>query len=359
MRIDPSKRNVIEVVSYNKAGLLSSLPLRFEVDRYVTTEPRPKMHILSIGVSKYAVKEWQLQYAVSDAETFARALSEAAKPIYDEVTVRTLIDAQVTARHINHAFEDLKSKVGPADVFVLFVAGHGRSPTGTYYFLPQNLSFADGRTLRDAIGQDQWQTWLAKIPAQKSILVFDTCESSTAAGLSRGGRERETAMDRLRLASGRSVITAARQAAFEGYKGHGVLTYAILDSLAKRENSGDELDLIQLAAHVYQKVPEFSEELTGEAQFPHTKIEGNFPIGLRGIAHAAAVPDAAISTTPTHVLIRLERIREKPRGEKSGEPMLSPGVQVRVIETDGDWVLVACEGKRMGYVPADALLRLQ
>jgi len=167
---------------------------------------------------------------------------------------------------------------------VLFVAGHGRNPNETYYFIPQDLAgFTHGRTLKShAIGQEQWQKWLTIIPAQKSVLIFDTCESSAAAGLARGGeRARETAMDRLRFATGRSVIAAARQAAYEGYKQHGVLTYVILEALTKHEGATDEVDLMQVAAHIDLKVPELSRELTGEAQRPHFKIEGNFPIGVR------------------------------------------------------------------------------
>jgi hypothetical protein len=110
----------------------------------------------------------------------------------------------------------------------------------------------------------------------------------------------ETAMDRLRFATGRSVITAARQAAYEGYKGHGVL-YAILEALDKRESGGDEVDLVQLAAYVDLKVPELSEELTGEKQRPHFKIEGNFPIGVRKAGLLPSGTASAIPSTPTHV----------------------------------------------------------
>ena len=362
LQIDPSRRNIIEVTAYNKAGLLASLPLRFEVDRYVTTAPRPKMHLLAIGVSKYALGEWKLDYAAKDAATFAKTLREAAEPIYDKVSVTVLSDGEATLKNIEATFRAMKDQVGPADVFVLFVAGHGRNPNGTYYFIPQDLAgFTQGRTLKShAVGQDQWQAWLAMIPAQKSVLVFDTCESSAAAGLSRDiGRARETAMDRLRFATGRSVITAARQAAHEGYKGHGVLTYAILEALAKREGGGDEVDLVQLAAHIDLKVPEFSQELTGEAQRPHFKIEGNFPIGVRktGILGGGSV--AAIPATPTHVVIRIEPLRLHAAADAPIQRNLDPGTLVRVVDLAGDWALIAREGQKLGYVPLQALVRIQ
>jgi hypothetical protein len=190
--------------------------------------------------------------------------------------------------------------------------------------------------------------------------VFDTCKSSTAAGLTRGGRERETAIDRLRYATGRSVITAARQAAYEGYKGHGVLTYAILDALtAKQGEQPQEVDLYQLAAYVDREVPEITQNLFGVRQRPHNKIEGNFPIGLSRQGLVPNTVEPTIPAQPTHVLKRAERVRERPTTDAPGERELPPGSQVRVLEFAGDWAIVARAGQKMGYVPVGALLELQ
>jgi len=307
LRVDTSKKNVVEVTAYNAAGLLATEPYRIEVDAFgATTEARPRMHVLAAGVSAYAQKDWSLQYAVQDARTLASTLKSVASGLYDEVKVTTLFDGAVTAAGLETAINSIAAEVQPADVFVLFIAGHGRNVAGTYYFLPQDLKFDGGRTIMShGINQDQWQRWLAKIAAQKSILIFDTCESSIAAGLTRGDREREAAMNRLRHATGRSVITAARQAAYEGYNGHGVLTYVILEALTKPDTGGDdEVDLYRLASHVDRQVPIISERLFGVAQRPHNKVEGNFPIGIRKAGLTSPTTVSAIPATPTHVLIR-------------------------------------------------------
>ena len=55
-----------------------------------------------------------------------------------------------------------------------------------------------------AISQDKLQAWLAKVPAQKSMLVIDTCEAEAAGTLVRGvDREivRQTAMNQLQHAT--------------------------------------------------------------------------------------------------------------------------------------------------------------
>jgi hypothetical protein len=68
---------------------------------------------------------------------------------------------------------------------------------------------------------------------------------------------------------------------------------------------------------------------------------------------------AAIPKTQTHVLIREERVREKPDDQAARERKLAPGTLVRVVQIVGSWVVVAREGQKLGYLPADALARTQ
>ena len=94
--------------------------------------------------------------------------------------------------------------------------------------------------------------------------------------------ERETAVERLRHAIGRSVIAAASAAAYEGHQGHGLLTWAIRDAFTRREGTTDEfVELLPLAAHIDRGVPVMSQRWLGVVQRPHHKIEGNFPLGAR------------------------------------------------------------------------------
>jgi uncharacterized caspase-like protein len=302
------------------------------------------------------VKDWQLRFAVSDANTFATTLRAAAEPIYPKVNVTIVVDGEATLKGIDSAFKSIKEQVAAQDVFVLFVAGHGRNAAGTYYFLPQDLTFGPSdRSLKTgAIGQEQWQAWLAMIPAQKSILVFDTCESAGAVVLSRGTRDREAAMDRLRFATGRSVIAAARNAAIEGYNGHGVLTYAILDALSG--NGDDEVYLAQLVDDIDRKVPEFSQQLTGEPQFPHSRIEGNFPIGVRKtVLKPAPTP---IPIKPTHVNVAPLSVFREAGGAGGIAQQLVAFTPVTLVKSEKDWAQIARDGVILGYVPEDKLQRL-
>jgi hypothetical protein len=282
-----------------------------------------------------------------------------AKDLYDSVKPEVLLDSNATEKGIEAAIERMRGDVRADDVFILYLAGHGRNSAGTFYFLPQDLTFEGGRTIRkDAIDQAKLQRWLARIPAQKSILILDACESEGAARSLT--IERETAVDRLRHATGRSVIAAASAAAFEGYNGHGLLTWVIRDAFTQRDGANEFVELFDLAAHIVREVPIISQKWLGEVQQPYPKIEGNFPLGARLAAVPVAAGENAIPKTPDYMVIRLEIARERPAPDAPGQ-QLEAGQLVRVVEwtPDRSWALVAREGQRIGYVPQDALLRMR
>jgi hypothetical protein len=62
------------------------------------------------------------------------------------------------------------------------------------------------------------------------------------------------------------VLTAAAagKPAFEGYRGHGVFTWALIDALYHGDADADGvIKLSELVAHVQSTVPKISEELDG------------------------------------------------------------------------------------------------
>jgi hypothetical protein len=361
LKVDAGQSNTVEITAYNGADLLASLPLKMTVDPFgVTTQRRPRLHVLAIGVEKYAMKEYGLHYAVKDAKDFGDALKTVGSRLFSEVKVTPLYDTEVTKRGIETAINRLAGDVRPTDVFVLFLGGHGRSIAGKYYFLQQDLDFSKGQSIElDGVSQDLWQTWLAKIPAQKTLLVFDTCESAAAAGLVRGGeREHQTAMEQLQNATGNNLIAAARQAALEGYKGHGVLTYTILSAFQKPQagTTNDRIDVDGLALYVGKQVPEITKSLYGVAQEPIRKLSGsNFPLGLRVMD--APQPSDCLDKQE-FIVNRKERLREKPEDQAGGDRVLDPGYAVGV-KFVGNWALLCRDGEKIGYVPGEAVLKIK
>jgi hypothetical protein len=140
-----------------------------------------------------------------------------------------------------------------------------------------------------------------------------------------------------------------------------VLTYAILEALDKTASAGgdDRVRVAALADHIGVRVPEISQKSFGIIQSPTRKLTGiDFPIGIRQPVLAAA-GGPVIAKDPTHVLIRPELLREKPASDAPGSRELAAGTQVRAVEFVGAWVIIAREGQKLGYVPVEALVRLQ
>jgi uncharacterized caspase-like protein len=364
LRVDPGRANKVEVTAYNGPGLVATPPFTITVDRFGTTaEERPRMHVLAIGVDRYRMKDYELRYAVRDAEAFATALETVGSNLFARVSVTRLLNEQVTRERIAAAFDRIAADAKPADVFVLFLGGHGKSIAGRYYYYPHSLDFAAGQNVEQhGIGQDLWQQWLAKLPVQKTLMILDTCESGAAVGLVRGADSaRQTAMDQLQHATGHNLIAATRaaQAAYEGYKGHGVLTYALLEALVKRDDGGadDRVRVGTLADHVDARVPSITREIWGMYQQPTRKLTGNdFPIGIRSAA-LAVQSDDAIPVERTHVLVRAERLREKAADDAPGQRELRAGFEVGIVRLVGPFALIARDGQKLGYVPVEALAK--
>jgi hypothetical protein len=367
--------STIEVVAYNAEGLIASNPALLKLTRSGgTAAAKPRLHVLSIGVNDYWDGRLKLNFAVSDAQAMAQAFEKVGEGLYESVKVTTVLDGAVTREQLDQVFAQLAAQIGPSDVFVQFVAGHGRTVDGQYYFIPQDFRYQDeGSYGKSGISQAQWQQWTSSIQARKSILIYDTCESGTltadqpaARGLVRM-EEQATAIEKLKQATGRTVLAASSdtQPALEGYHGHGVFSYAVLEALEKGPVNKDGLiELTGLISFVDAEVPELSFQAFKQRQVPQTKFNGsNFafakPATILGAGPAAAAGAAVIPTKPTHVVIAPVQVRRAASATAPVVTELAPGSQVTLVKTASGWVIIARDGKELGYVQESALARLQ
>ena len=249
--VDASKDNEISVRAYNGRGLVAAERGITQTASGAINANIPRMFVLAIGVDKYRMDAYRLNYAVKDAKEFATALKTVGAGLFASVQTTVLTDEDVSVGRIASAIDSIASDAKPHDVFVLFLGGHGKSIEGKYYYLPQTLDFKGEQPLTEGgIGQEKWQEWLAKIDAQKTLLIFDTCDSGSAGAIIRGlDTSRQTAMEQLQYATGQNLIAASREAAQEGYKDHGILTYALLETLNLAEpGPEDEVNVVETRA---------------------------------------------------------------------------------------------------------------
>ena len=280
-------RNRIEVSAYNAAGGIASIPAAVDVN-FEGLVGDPRLFVLAVGVEDYRDRSLRLRFAVDDVDALTGELGERSADLFETVFVESLLDADVTMERLTAAFASLQDRVRPEDVFVLFLAGHGVTVDGRYYFLPVDFRYHNEGSFREsAIGQDDLQGWLSSILASKSMVLLDTCNSGSyveAQQLSRGMAEK-TALDKLIRATGRATISAssASEVALEGVDGHGVLTYALLKGLEdgdrKAGNRDGWVSTLELTAFVADAVPDLTMAHFGYEQVPQFNLHGmDFPI---------------------------------------------------------------------------------
>lgn len=360
--------NKIEVVAYNRANLVSSEVVSLSVDVAISDTTPGRLFVIAVGASQYFDSRLSLRYALSDAETLAKALKSGSKNLYSSIETVLVADRDATKQGIDDAFQKIAAKARPQDTFVFFMAGHGITDGGKYFFLPYDFVYRDETSIEmTAIGQDQLQQWLAMIPTQRSLVLLDTCESGAMTGqdVASRGIEQAIAYERITRAMGRTTIAASSSAApaLEGYKGHGVFTYALLNALASGDtNSDGAVDVLEMIGWIDREVPILSEKAFNFRQIPQTSFSGsNFLVSARldgpALGTAASEGDNA-RRSDSFVLIRNEPYYTN-FGDAKAVGQLPTGTQVEVVSEGGGKALISRKGAIVGYVDRQALVALQ
>lgn len=269
--------NIIEAYAMNKAEKIASFHARLSIS-WKGNVSKPNLYVLAVGVNKYSTKGVsKLNYAVPDVQSIASTFKSTGKNLYGNVNVSMLTDEEATSSSIAGEFSRLSNIVKPDDVFVFYVSGHGTSYNGDYYFIPVNFN----GNLSTAISKTFIMNNMQKIAAQKSLLILDTCYSGAIVNESD-----TTAYQRLAYATGQAIIAASSdaQTAIEGYEGHGVFTYTILQGLSGKAGTVDEenISLLDLAAYVSKSLPKLSKQKWNYVQMPWFDIrKQDFPLVTR------------------------------------------------------------------------------
>jgi uncharacterized caspase-like protein len=330
--------NVIEVLAYNVKGLVTSQPATITVK---ATGPvavaKPRLFVLAVGVNDYYDGRLKLNFAVPDARSVAASFQKAGTGFYDSVKAVTVLDSDVTRANLEKVFVRLASEVKTSDVFVFFIAGHGRTLDGRYYFLPQDFKYRDQNSFAEnGLSQEQWQKWITTVQARKSVLIYDTCESGSVTAdnivvASRGLQrveEQAVAYDKLRDATGKTILAASTdtQPALEGYRGHGVFSYVVIEALEKAQtNAGGLIEVTGLISYIDEKVPDISFQAFKQRQIPQNKLTGsNFAI---------AKPAAMLLTT-TGPASKAAHSRKPGRQTRTLEPVSSQPIASARLAAD-------------------------
>ena len=289
-------QNEIRAVVFNGENSMESNPALINVISNAVMR-KPDLYALVIGINTYRNQSISLTYAVPDAIAFAGTLQKVASPLFEKADIRTLTTPAATTKEaITKAFEEVRQMVKPNDLFIFYNASHGMvdvvNGEEQYFLLTSNVRLLSSQHIsKDALSHKDLVSLIGSIPAQKKLVILDTCNAG------KGGKEIQiallqqtrgltdaTAVKLLQRAVGSSVFSASAdtQQALEGYKGHGLFTYVLLEGLqGKADFKKDGFITVKgLALHTEERVMTLSEEVFKRQQNPMIETGVNdFPIG--------------------------------------------------------------------------------
>lgn len=238
-------------------------------------------YILSIGINEYANSQYNLKYAVADAQDFGQELKREQTKLrnYESVEVIALHDRDATKANILRSLTDLTAKIQPEDALVIFFAGHGTTLENRFYLIPHDLGYTGSRTQLDSanlrmilahsISDDELENAIENIDAETLLLVIDACNSGQAleAEEKRRGPMNSKGLAQLAYEKGMYILTAAQsfQAAHEAERfGHGFLTYALVEEglktkAADREPNDGQVLLREWLNYATERVPKLQQ----------------------------------------------------------------------------------------------------
>ncbi|HJU92541.1 MAG TPA: caspase family protein, partial [Pyrinomonadaceae bacterium] len=219
-------------------------------------------YIIAVGVNEYENNQYNLKYAVADAQSFGDEMRRRQSQLaaFERIEVIQLLDKEATKANILAALKRLAGETGPPtlkagpldtlkraepeDTVVIYFAGHGTAQAQRFYLIPHDLGYTGERTklteqglktmLVHSISDIELQGAVEDLDAGHLLLIIDACNSGQAleAEEKRRGPMNSKGLAQLAYEKGMYILTAAQsfQAALEAAQlGHGYLTYALVE----------------------------------------------------------------------------------------------------------------------------------
>ncbi len=219
-------------------------------------------HIIVIGINEYSNSQYNLKYAVADAQSFSEAVRQKLSRLsrFERIEVVPLLNEDATKSNIlavlrrfagspilptlKASLPDRLKRVEPEDTVIVYYAGHGTSQAQQFYLIPHDIGYTGERTRLDeqglqmilshSISDADLEAAVEGLDADHLLLIIDACNSGQAleAEEKRRGPMNSKGLAQLAYEKGMYILTAAQsyQAALEAAQlGHGLLTYALVE----------------------------------------------------------------------------------------------------------------------------------
>jgi WD40 repeat protein len=235
----PQRENLIRVEAFNGRSM-GFVERVVEVER-PAAERRGNLHIVAVGINQFPnlPKQFQLDFAVRDAEAVVQFFQAQARRSFDNVTVRLITDTSAQKPDRDTIIRELAafSEAAGNDTVVLFLSSHAISDkAGNYFFAPREVRPEDLTAIEKgtAEGEASMIAWVRfmealRTAAGKRVMIVDTCHAAAIKG-----KTDLAALQKRSAASRFAILSASRsdEVSMEYAAGkHGLFTYAMLQGL--------------------------------------------------------------------------------------------------------------------------------
>lgn len=276
--------NTISIQSADASNTITSTSKPIKLNAIYVIKEKPNLHFISLAVKEYQNNDLSLKFSVNDAIALDKKFREKGNAIFNQIYSYNLHDVNATYTNMDRLFSDLSTKIQPQDSVVLFISGHGTTSDkdGLYYFLPHDISSIGYESISSkGISINQIKAQFSKLFAQNSLILIDTCNSGGIVE----NLEEMIMGNRFSKDNKRNIIVASSktQYALEGYKNHGIFSYALLDAFENAYFGNQKtLTTTSLAAYVELEVPRISMDSFHYEQTPQKFLFGNpFDLGAK------------------------------------------------------------------------------
>jgi WD40 repeat protein/uncharacterized caspase-like protein len=254
-------------------------------------------YIIAVGINEYANAQYNLKYAVADAQSFGDEVRLKQKQVaqFERVEVVPLLNENATKANIISVLNRLAGVPGvpslkagpldglkraePEDTVIIYFAGHGTAQAQRFYLIPHDLGYTGERTklnesglktiLEHSISDVELERAVEGLDAGHLLLIIDACNSGQAleAEEKRRGPMNSKGLAQLAYEKGMYILTAAQsyQAALEAAQfGHGLLTFALVEeglktAVADSEPKDGVLNAREWLDFATERVPQMQE----------------------------------------------------------------------------------------------------
>ena len=254
--------------------------------------------VIAVGLNEYANAQYNLKYAVADAQSFAEELRRSQTQVghFDRIEVVPLLNENATKANILSALRrlagasepptlkagplDRLTRAEPEDAVIIYFAGHGTAQGQRFYLIPYDLGYDGSRNglnesglksiLAHSISDVELEESVEGLAAGSLLMIIDACNSGQAleAEEKRRGPMNSKGLAQLAYEKGMYILTAAQsyQAALEAAQlGHGLLTYALVEEGLKTAAADNEPKDGVLSAREWldfatERVPQMQED---------------------------------------------------------------------------------------------------